>query len=159
MSKSFVGPKLRQLRRQHNRTQAQLAEQLGVSTAYVNLLENNQRSLTVPVLMALSDVYGLDARSFIQTNEAQHLSELRSMVRDPVFSGDVPDLQELRAALSHAPQMVNRFRQLYQDYHRLADHIQSAQLDGETKGALPEEQIYTFFKTNRNHFPSLEARA
>lgn len=159
MSKSFVGPKLRQLRRQHNRTQAQLAKQLGVSAAYVNLLENNQRSLTVPVLMALSDVYGLDARSFIQTNEAEHLSELRSMVRDPVFSGDVPDLQELRAALSHAPQMVDRFRQLYQDYHRLADHIQSAQLEGERNVALPEEQIYQFFKTNRNHFPSLETQA
>lgn len=159
MTKSFVGPKLRQLRRQHNRTQAQLAEQLGVSAAYVNLLENNQRSLTVKVLMALSDAYGLDARSFIQTDEAEHLSELRSMVRDPIFSGEVPDLQELRAALSHAPQMVERFRQLYQDYQRLANHVQSTQLDDETKAALPEERIFQFFKTNRNHFPSLEAQA
>lgn len=159
MSKAFVGSKLRQLRRQHKHTQAQLAQHLGVSAAYVNLLENNQRSLTVPVLMSLSDVYAIDARSFIQTNEAEHLAEIRSMVRDPIFAEDPPDLQELRAALSHAPQFVDRFRQLYQDYQRLADHVQGSDLDGATQTALPEAQIYEFFKSNRNHFPSLEAAA
>jgi predicted transcriptional regulator/plasmid maintenance system antidote protein VapI len=159
MSKAFVGPKLRQLRRQNKHTQAQLAKQLGVSAAYVNLLENNQRSLTVPVLMSLSDVYGIDARSFIQTNEAEQLTELRSMARDPIFVGEAPDLQELRAALAHAPQLVDRFRQLYQDYQRLADHVQNSEFDGDVKTALPEARLFEFFKSNRNHFPTLEAAA
>ena len=62
MRKTLIGPRLRQLRREHQQTQAEMAEALGVSTAYVNLLENNQRSLSVQMLMALSDAYGVDWR-------------------------------------------------------------------------------------------------
>ncbi len=40
---------------------------LGVSASYVNLLENNQRSLSVSMLMALADVYGVDWREFAKT--------------------------------------------------------------------------------------------
>ena len=59
-SKTFVGPRLRQLRREHNQTQAEMAKVLDVSTAYIGLLESNQRSLSVPMLMALSDAYAVD---------------------------------------------------------------------------------------------------
>ena len=58
MDKVFIGPKLRQLRKHHKHTQAELGKLIGVSAAYVNLLENNQRTLTVKVLMSLTDVYG-----------------------------------------------------------------------------------------------------
>ena len=47
MNKVFIGPKLRQLRKHHKHTQAELGKLIGVSAAYVNLLENNQRTLTV----------------------------------------------------------------------------------------------------------------
>ena len=58
--KNFVGPRLRQLRREHGQTQAVMAASLGLSPAYINLLENNQRSLSVQVLLRLSEVYGVD---------------------------------------------------------------------------------------------------
>ena len=51
--KTFVGPRLRQLRREHGHTQAELANRLGVSPAYINLMEHNQRSLSVRVLVGL----------------------------------------------------------------------------------------------------------
>ena len=54
--KNFVGPQLRQLRREHGQTQAEMARALGLSPAYINLLENNQRSLSVQVLLRLSEV-------------------------------------------------------------------------------------------------------
>ena len=41
------------------------------------------------------------------------------MVRDPIFSSDEPDLQQLRGAIAHAPQFVDRFKELYNDYQRL----------------------------------------
>ncbi|HBT41212.1 MAG TPA: XRE family transcriptional regulator, partial [Rhodospirillaceae bacterium] len=66
MRKTLVGPRLRQLRREHGQTQAEMAAALGVSTAYVNLLENNQRSLSVTMLMSLSDAYGVDWRDLIK---------------------------------------------------------------------------------------------
>ena len=66
MRKTLIGPRLRQLRREHKQTQAEMAKALGVSTAYVNLLENNQRSLSVQMLMALADAYGVDWRDLIK---------------------------------------------------------------------------------------------
>ena len=53
MKKAFIGSRLRQLRRERGLTQAAMADSLGISAAYVNMLEKNQRSLSVPVLMAL----------------------------------------------------------------------------------------------------------
>ncbi|SMX50171.1 helix-turn-helix domain-containing protein [Maliponia aquimaris] len=162
MTKTLIGPKLRQLRGLHNHTQAEMAKRLGVSAAYVNLLENNQRSLSVQVLMALSEAYGVDAKSLVQGNEATRLTELRAAVKDPVFTGDLPDLTELRAALDHAPRLVDRFLELHRDYRTLADHLQrsvAAGASGEVLRAAPEREIYDFFRTRQNHFPALEEMA
>ena len=91
MTKTLVGPQLRQLRRSFKHTQAEMARQLGVSAAYINLLENNQRSLSVKVLMALTDAYGVDWRNLVNDSEITHLADLRAAVRDPIFSSDAPD--------------------------------------------------------------------
>jgi XRE family transcriptional regulator, fatty acid utilization regulator len=48
-----LGGKLRRLRRERKLSQAMMAEQLGISASYLNLLEHNQRPVTVPVLLKL----------------------------------------------------------------------------------------------------------
>ena len=162
MSKMYVGPKLRQLRREHGHSQSQMAKNLGVSAAYVNLLESNQRSLSAQVLVALVDHYNVDTKSFTQNNEAERLSDLRSMTKDPIFQGDALDLAELRGALDHAPGLVDRFESLYRDYQKLADHAQSrVNAKGPEGGSesLPETDIYEFFQSHSNHFPELERAA
>ena len=45
--KLMVGHKLRRLRKEHGLTQAQMAEEIGISTSYLNLIERNQRPVTV----------------------------------------------------------------------------------------------------------------
>ena len=161
MEKIFIGPKLRQLRKQHKHTQAQLGNLIGVSAAYVNLLENNQRTLTVKVLMSLTDVYGVSAQELANTHEAEDLNTLRMMVRDPIFSSVEPDLQQLRGAVAHAPQFVERFKELYNDYQQLAEVVQNSISNNESAASQSndETQIYDFFKANRNYFPKLETIA
>ena len=44
MQKTFIGTQLRQLRREKGQTQVEMGRVLGVSAAYINLLEKNQRS-------------------------------------------------------------------------------------------------------------------
>ncbi|WP_148294317.1 helix-turn-helix domain-containing protein, partial [Azospirillum sp. B506] len=48
--KAMLGPKVRRLRRDQGLTQAQMADQLGISPSYLNLIEHNQRPVTVPLL-------------------------------------------------------------------------------------------------------------
>ena len=80
MPKTLIGPQLRQLRRSFNHTQAEMARRLGVSAAYINLLEHNQRSLSVKVLMELTDAYGVDWRNLVSDSEANNHGHLRRHV-------------------------------------------------------------------------------
>ena len=159
MQKSFVGPQLRQLRRTHGETQVQMAARLGISPAYVNLLESNQRSLSVQVLIALTEAYGVDWKELLASSDEQRLPELRAAMRDSVFQGDAPDLQELRAAIDHAPRLVERFLQLYQSHSTMTDRLNRLSDRGETAGILaitPETAIHDFFRDRSNHFDAIE---
>jgi len=112
MAKTFIGPQLRQLRRDRRQTQAEMAKVLSVSAGYVNLLENNERSLSLRILMAVADNYGVDWRDLVADKTSNSLAELRSVIKDPMFSA-TPDLIELRAAIDHAPRLVTQFLHLY----------------------------------------------
>ncbi|MEO0342467.1 MAG: short-chain fatty acyl-CoA regulator family protein [Pseudomonadota bacterium] len=159
--KTFVGPRLRQLRRQKRQTQAQVAKTLGVSPAYITLLESNQRSLSVQMLMRLSDAYDIDWRDLISDDSALRLNELRMAFQDPVFS-DEPDLQELRAAVDHSPTVVENFLMLQKNYRRLAETVMRDRSETGREGMVrsaPEGQVHDYFKQNKNHFPLLEKAA
>ncbi len=83
MKKTFMGVRLKRLREEQRLTQAALAGKLGISLSYLNQLENNQRPLTVPVLLALNSVFGLDVQSFAEGDEARLISDLREALADP----------------------------------------------------------------------------
>lgn len=139
-----------------------MARALGVSAAYVNLLENNQRSVSVNVLLALSDAYGVDAGQLVKDGSATQLADLRASVRDPVFSGQEPDLTELRAAQDHAPQLVKCFLQLHQKHHAMLETIRklsAGDLSADIHELRPETAIHNFFRNHANHFPDLETAA
>lgn len=160
--KTLVGPRLRQLRRQHDQTQADMAKALGISTAYVNLLENNQRSLSVQVLMSLADVYGVDWRDLIKDEDSTLLADLRNAARDPVFGEDLPDLMELRAAIDHAPRLVNQFLFLYRSHRSAIDklmHLGGERMPDNLLSSAPETVIHDFFRNHSNYFAELEKAA
>jgi XRE family transcriptional regulator, fatty acid utilization regulator len=161
MTKTFVGPQLRQLRRERHQTQAEMAKVLGVSPGYVNLLENNERSLSIRVLMALADHYGVDWRDIVTDKTSNQLAELRSVIKDPMFSA-TPDLTELRAAIDHAPTLVEQFLHLY-GVHRNTLERMMRQGPGVATDRLlatsAEAVVHDFFRDNSNYFHDLELAA
>ena len=162
MAKTFVGPQLRQLRRERKQTQAEMAKALGVSPGYVNLLENNQRSLSVRLLMALADAYQVDWRDIVHDETSNLLAELRNVIRDPMFSGAVPDLPELRAAIDHAPRLVEHFLSLYGIHRTTLERIMRQDANGAPEGLLAtsaEAVIHDFFRDHSNYFHRLEVAA
>lgn len=162
MTKTFVGPQLRQLRRERRQTQAEMAKVLGVSSGYVNLLENNERSLSLRVLMTLADNYGVDWRDIVADKTPKLLAELRSVVKDPMFAADAPDLTELRAAIDHAPRLVEQFLSLYGIHRnalqRLMRHGTSVPTD-RLLATSAEAVVHDFFRDNSNYFQDLESAA
>ena len=161
MTKTFVGPQLRQLRRERRQTQAEMAKVLGVSAGYVNLLENNERSLSLRVLMALADHYGIDWRDIVADKTSNLLAELRSVIKDPMFSG-TPDLVELRAAIDHAPRLVEKFLHLYGVHRNTLERMMRHGTNVTTDGLLAtsaEAVVHDFFRDNSNYFNDLEVAA
>ena len=58
--KIYAGAKLRELRTRIGLTQKDFAAKLGVSLPYLNQMENNNRPVSTPVLVALAREFGLD---------------------------------------------------------------------------------------------------
>ena len=54
---SNLGVVVRRLRRGQNLTQRDLANKLDISVAYINLIENNRRSMTVPILLKVAKLF------------------------------------------------------------------------------------------------------
>ena len=162
--KNFVGPRLRQLRREHGQTQAEMASALGLSPAYINLLENNQRSLSVQVLLRLAEVYGVDWREILKDDAPAALADLRNAVQDPIFAATRPDLEELRAALDHCPNLARSLLALHKTHRAMAERLLS--LTGGDRDAAqqlmtsnPETVVHDLFRAHRNHFDVLERAA
>ena len=160
MQKTFIGPHLRRLRLERGETQGAMARALGISAAYVNLLENNQRSVSVAVMLRLFDAYGVDWRDIADDDGAAQLADLRASVQDPIFGQHRPDLQELRAALVHSPGLADAFVRLHRAYQAATDQLLSvAESAGSVLATSPEAAVHNYFRRNRNHFHALETSA
>lgn len=160
--KTFIGPRLRELRRQSGETQADMAKRLGISPTYVNLLENNQRSLSVQMLIAISESYSVDLRDLTKDDSARVLGDLRHVFTDPMFAEDKPATQELRAAIDHAPRFADHFLRLHQAHRSALDLIMRFGGDRSAEELIqssPETAILDFFRRHSNHFPALEEAA
>lgn len=160
MQKTFIGPHLRRMRLERGETQGQVAKALGISASYVNLLENNERSVSVSVLLRLFEIYGVDWRDLIDEDGTSQLADLRAVTQDPLFADAKPDLTQLRAALVHAPGLAQAFLRLHSAYQAATDQLLSL-TEGESLqiAATPEAAVHNEFRRHRNHFRELEEAA
>ena len=163
MQKTFIGPHLRRLRTERGETQGAMARALGISTSYVNLLENNERSVSVPVMLRLFEVYGVDWRDIADEDGSSQLADLRAIIQDPIFDAGRPDLAQIRAALVHSPTLASAFLTLHRAYQSATDQLLA--LSGAAAGAepilatSPESAVHSYFRRHRNHFRELEDAA
>src|SRR5438045_3527743 len=114
--KLFLGPRLRRLRRELGITQARMAEDLGVSPSYVNLMERNQRPLTAQVILRLAETYEIDVRSLSGAHEDRSLAGLNEVITDALFRDLNITRQELRDAAQLCPSIAEAMQRLYGAY-------------------------------------------
>ncbi len=160
MQKTFIGPHLRRLRLERGETQGAMARVLGISPSYVNLLENNERSVSVQVMLKLFEAYGVDWREIAEEDGSGALADLRAALQDPLFAEARPDLTQLRAALVHAPDLASAFLRLHRSWQAATDQLLSLN-EGDVRAisATPEAAVHNVFRRQRNHFRDLEEAA
>ncbi|MGW3689685.1 helix-turn-helix transcriptional regulator, partial [Streptomyces sp. NPDC005125] len=71
MSKTYAGARLRRLREERRMSQAELARVLGISPSYLNQMEHDSRPLTVPVLLRLTEAFGVDPDFFSERDTSR----------------------------------------------------------------------------------------
>lgn len=119
MAKTFMGVRLRSLRAERGLTQVALAQALELSPSYLNQIEQDQRPLTVSVLLRIHRVLGVDIQQFSEDEEARLLAQLRDAVAAmPLPEAAVP-LPELREVAARLPQLAQALLAIHQRH--LAD--------------------------------------
>ncbi|CAM4144981.1 short-chain fatty acyl-CoA regulator family protein [Kerstersia similis] len=176
MRKVFMGVRLRRLREEHGMTQAALARTLGLSPSYLNQLEKNQRPLTMPVLLRLSEALDVDIQSFSDDGEARMVAALREVTASLPASavGGTDDarisLAEIREIAANMPAVGRVLIQLHRRHREALERLDSMAevLAGDDAGdrgrALaapdqPYEEVRDFFFTHHNHFAELDRYA
>lgn len=165
MKKTFMGLRLKRLREERQMTQVALAQALGLSPSYLNQLEQNQRPLTVSVLLRLNAAFGIDVQLFSEDDEARLISELRDLFADAP-NDDAPGLAEIRELASRLPGvarlLLQQSRQLHEAREREAIWASRLGLDRQAETLprpMPFEAVRDFFYRRHNHIAELDELA
>ncbi len=130
--KLFIGRSVRKLRTESGDTQAGFSAKLGISTSYLNQIENNQRPISATVLMLLADKFQVDLRTFGAGDDDRLLSALSETLADPLFESEPPALQELRLVVRNAPAVARALMRVHAAYRQTAEQL--AALDTSRRG-------------------------
>src|SRR5215475_616198 len=166
MKKPFMGIRLKRLREERRLTQQALASTIGISLSYLNQLENNQRPLTLAVLLKLNAAFGVDVQLFSEDEEARLIADLRETLSDPQI-GETISTAELRELAVNMPAvgralvgLNRRYRQAIEQSAALAARLgEDRQAETAIRPSTPYEEVRDFFYTRHNYIAELDVAA
>ncbi|MEV5511136.1 short-chain fatty acyl-CoA regulator family protein [Streptomyces orinoci] len=153
MSRTYAGARLRRLRADRRISQAELARVLGISPSYLNQMEHDSRPLTVPVLLRLTEVFGIDPGFFSERDTTRLIADLRETLAGELSEARISaaDLAELA---SRMPAVAQVLLDLGHRNQRLSERLAGA-ADGRNgdRGttASPHEEVRDFFYRRQNY--------
>jgi XRE family transcriptional regulator, fatty acid utilization regulator len=160
VAKTFAGARLRRLREEHGLTQVALARVLGLSTSYVNQLENDQRPITVSVLLTLTERFDLPTQYFAPDSDARLVSDLREVLAEG--NATAAQIEELVARMPDVGQtLVNLHRRLHDataDLEALHSRA-NVEISAVVQQPMPFEEVRDFFYDRKNYIGELDIAA
>lgn len=163
MKKTFMGVRLRKLRAERGLSQVALAHALGLSPSYLNQLEQNQRPLTVAVLLRIHRALGVDIQQFSEDEEARLVAGLREALADAPEPVTLPELKEVAAQM---PALGRALIALHRRTVAAQEQIETMALRmGDDRAgiaaprAMPFEVVRDFFFAHQNHFDEVDRQA
>ncbi|MEH3099620.1 helix-turn-helix domain-containing protein [Sphingomonas adhaesiva] len=149
--KLLAGHAVKRLRRRSGLTQAAMAEALGVSASYLNLIERNQRALPAGLLVQLAERFDFDPRALTAGEPGGGAEAIRRRLGDPMFADLEVDRAEVEEWLAAAPGGAEAFARAFD---RVGGVGPVAAAADDTGGTVRRE-----IERWRNHFPDLDAAA
>src|SRR5690349_10520625 len=168
-----VGLKLRGLRLQRNIKQADAAKDLGVSPAYLNLIEKGKRVMPFPLLWKALRYFEQDPEAFMSTLGEGRVDEaLAKLLDEPLLKTLDIDPESLQS-LSAEPKLAGTVAALFNLYKNTRTQLENvmAQLSAKERSNLhtdttgirfdysPFDEVSDFLESHKNFFPELEEQA
>jgi XRE family transcriptional regulator, fatty acid utilization regulator len=163
-SKTFAGARLRRLRQERGLTQAALAQALELSTSYVNQLENDQRPITVSVLIALTERFDLPPQYFSSDTDARLVADLSDLFTETGAEHGTTRTQ-IEEFVARMPEIG---RSLVTVHRRLRDATEelegyrsraTAETSLPSERPMPFEEVRDFFYDRNNYIGELDLAA
>lgn len=154
-----VGARIKRLRRAKKISQSDLADTLGISSSYLNLIEHNRRKITVPLLFSIAGQLGVEPGELVDNDESRLVGDLMEAFGDALFvDSDVTNL-EIRDLAQSNPAAARAMLQLYDRYRDLRQHPSPSTETQATPFHAATDIISDFLQESANHFPDLEYAA
>jgi hypothetical protein len=166
-----VGHRLRALRLSKNVKQADAARELGVSPAYLNLIEKGKRVTPFPLLWKALRYFQVDPEAFMaQIGDGRVDQALASLLDEPLLRTLNLDQESLQS-LSAEPKLAGTVAALFNLYKNTRMQLENVmtQLSSQERppaagpdGKLdysPFDETTDFLESHKNYFPELEAEA
>ncbi len=161
--KALLGNKIRRLRQERKLTQVEMAERLGISPSYLNLIEHDQRPVTVALLLKLGKTFDVDLQELSDDAERRLALALQEVFADQALNAGEVGPEEIRQLVAAAPRAARGVADLYRAWRLAREDAQALNLNlpsGRTKRVvLPAEEARDFFEARGNHFPEVEQAA
>lgn len=170
-----MGVRLRRLREERGMTQAALARALEISPSYLNQIEQNQRPLTVTVLLKISALFGVDMQRFSDAEETHLVADLRELAPrllelQPSDEDGGISITEIKELVANMPSVARALVGLHNRWLQANEQLEAVRQrweDGERGEAelyplsTPEahEEVRDYFFAQSNHIAALDDAA
>lgn len=162
--KLLIGPRLSRFRKTLGLTQARMAEDLGISTSYLNLMERNQRALSAKVLIKMAEIYDFNIADFTGAGDAHLVAEVYETLRDPIFKSEAISKNEAEDLVNVSPNAAKALLNLYGKYRTASRRHLEMTSDRDKvelleQSAMAVEAVRRFIHEHKNYFPRLDEAA
>ena len=159
--KFFIGAKLKRLRTVHGLSQTKMAKEIDISSSYLNLLESNQRPLSLSVLMKLHDKFSIDITEFTKDDSFEVVSDLRRVFADPMNMDTSMTKREISDFAKSFPNAACALIKTFNRFEKIHEQLSLKNFSEKDERSLisPFENVASIFLLNDKGFENIEACA
>jgi len=138
-------------------SQIDMAQEINISPSYLNLLENNQRPITVNLLFKLGQVYNIDFKEFSDDETGKLSAQLNEVFLDPVLKSSDITKRDIKNFVNSSPSIATAILTLFDSYIKIKVDVKGSN-NGQVLNFRPTpfESVREFLGKSKNYFPTLE---
>ena len=157
-----IGPKIKSFRRQLGLQANKLAEQLGISPSYLNLIESGKRKIDGDLLLKVCEELKIELSDLTNKSDLNLVNDIAELLDDQLFE-DLDILgPEVKDLVNTNPKIARALIKLGDNYKQKDNEIinkvetLSGKIIDSRKTSFPGEVISDFLQDKQNYFPKLE---